>query len=926
MVGAATTTTKQSYVNGLYATLKSVYGFSTFRTNQLEAIQAVLQDSRDVFVLMATGGGKSVCYQLPPLTLRTMQVTAVTLIVSPLISLMQDQVTAMNARTRLDPVTGEPSVSGNDCACFLGSGQTDQTVEPRAIRGQYALIYLTPEKLLSWVAGNTLSQLMMHCRVVCCAVDEAHCVSQWGSDFRPEYSKISQLRDAFPTIPFLALTATATPRVQGDIVLGLKLRYNTLKLQTTFNRENLKYEVHPKSANKSTDFDVLAKLAKAFKTTSGTMIVYVISRNEVDDLVSELTKRQVNCAGYHAGLSTQTRKKIQDDFSFERTQVIIATVAFGMGIDKADVRCVVHYGLPKTIEGYYQETGRCGRDGLESKCILFWSNADVQRLLFITRENADQARGTEQINQMRTFASDVETCRRSFLLQYFGERLAGKSCFEIGGLPCDVCIKSLDQGSIAKRNFTQEVRILLLAVLETGQRFGMGICVDCVLGKEQPGKFKTSTCLRSFGKGKGKSEKFWKSLHQMCINKKLLVSELKRSGSATYTIFRLSVAGSHFLSHADMLLEDWVVPPDMSLKQTQPLTAGNASASNEQQTTLSVVDEELFERLRVSRKQLATETGVAPYVILNDRFLKQMAVERPVSKESMLGSIVGMTEKKYMEYGTQFAKVIATFCEEKDLPTDVVVVSTMATAAGDPPPASKGVSDNARRTLGFFALGKTPLEIVNLRKDVDNVRSVNSVLDHLVLCWSNDLGTTNWDWNLQTRFAMPKELEEVLTREILLGDELNLPKHQVKLAPMAERAEPHVTISKGELFHSLKLVYWKLRCNKHLVPSTLAAAAAAVDPVEQSKDEFLALLDSPPKPKRMKEDAEDAAKAELRKIARWMVDEILFESTMGIETARLVDKIANHGSGCEAWLARAALEEIVNEGVCSFDGERIFRL
>ncbi|KAH9249877.1 hypothetical protein BASA81_012368 [Batrachochytrium salamandrivorans] len=907
------------YDEALYSTLKSVYGFGSFRPNQLEAIEAVLNDNRDVFVLMATGGGKSVCYQIPPLVLRKLNVRAVSLIVSPLISLMQDQVTAMNARVRLDSETGAPSVTGTESACFLGSSQTDASVEPKALRGEFALVYLTPEKLLSWVASDALGQMMRHARVVCCAVDEVHCVSQWGSDFRPEYSKISQLRDGFPAVPFLALTATATPRVQEDIVSALKLRDNTLKLQTTFNRENLRYEIHPKSASRSADVDSIATIAKQLQATSGTVIVYVISRNEVDEFVIELTRRKVHCAGYHAGLPAQTRKVIQDDFSFERVQVIVATVAFGMGIDKADVRCVVHYGLPKTIENYYQETGRCGRDGLESKCILFWSSADVQRLLYITQSNADQARGVEQINQIRAFASDLETCRRFFLLRYFGEDTVGKkTCFEIGGLPCDVCMRSLQPATATggKRNFSAEVRVLLLAVLETGQRYGVGVCVDCVLGKEQAGKQKTSHCAQSFGKGKGRSERYWKSLHQLCVNKGLLESVMQSTtmgGGRTFTTFRLSDTARHFLSHADMLLEDWVVPSDMSVAAATkaPLSTATSSSSG----VLSPVDQELFERLRVSRKELANLTGVAPYVILNDRFLKQMAVERPVSQEAMLNSIVGMTEKKFLEFGVHFAKVIQTFCSEKNLPVEVVVASSLLSATTNTTTAAAAikVSDSARRTLAFFAVGKTPLEIVNLRKDVDGVRSVNTVVEHLVSCWANGLGTTAWDWNLQTRFNISCELEATLMREISTGPELTLPVGQFKLSTMVARCEPHVakTVSTGELYQSVKLVFWKLRSN--------AQQNAKED---QEDDEFLALLeDNTPLPKRPRVE-EDVAK-----FVRCMVDEILFDSTMGIETQRLVDKIlANPKSGGCPRAVLAALGEICKQGVCQFENDRIFRV
>ena len=931
-----------------FESLRIVFGYNSFRSGQLEANRALIGEFRDVFVLMATGSGKSICYQLGPFALRLIGIRATTVVISPLISLMQDQVKAVNARICLDPETGKLCPVGAPAACFLGSSQPDRNVENDAILGKYALVYLTPEKLTSWFNSSTIRDMEKFTRLVAFAIDECHCISDWGHDFREDYRKLSEIRQRYPKIPILALTATATKAVREDVLKNLNMRSNTLEIQTTFNRPNLRYQVI-KKINRNTDLENIRQLANSIPN-KGAMIIYTFSRNDVEELVADLSKMSLSCQAYHAGMSIDARKIAHDRFLSDQVQITVATIAFGMGIDKEDVRAVVHYTIPKSLEGYYQETGRAGRDGNESTCLLIWQPADVMKVSYVFRDEPGvPTRCVKRLDDIVAFASNLSACRRHLLLQYFGED-SNESCLEIGGVACDFCRAKSSEFSRLTRNFTDDARLLIKAVQESGEKYGAGSVIDVLLGKI-PKKVNLKYCS-VFGKGKGKPEVYWKSLHGLCEAKGLLIRSTHSFrapsfSSSFYSAYRISPLGSNLLRDDNFKLEDWVVPDDM------PVIVGNKKTVESSTTTtapsldaaLTGLDDELFQLLRECRKKMSFETGVAAYVILNDRYLKRMALERPTKKETMC-AIQGMNERKYQEYGKGFSSVIASFCQSKRLPSDLLSETTIPRASSNAKP-----SESALRSIGLFWEGKTIMQILRAR-EYEKIVAPETITNHLISCWINNIGV-DWDWNLQDRFDLPLEIE-IFIKDFLLELEpsiIDLQDKRLRSVVDAALVKYQDFFSKRDPISLVKVVALKLQ-NKSKLKSPVKLKLDTIQntlpeeietpPQKKNKtviaetqcwtgdsipDEVLPLPppipESPPLMKISKQ-IHKPVDPKVLSCREYML-KILFEPSMCIDIERLLKLSC---SNCEASpeVVRSALKELLDEKILYLESEtRIIR-
>ncbi len=592
--------------------LKRYFGFDAFRPLQ-EAIVGDVLAGRDVFALLPTGGGKSLCYQLPALL-----TPGLTVVISPLIALMKDQVDALTT-------AGIP-------ATFLNSSLEYDDVRIRMDnlrRGEYRLLYVAPERL----AMPSFAAELQTLDVARFAVDEAHCISEWGHDFRPDYRRISDLRTRFPNVPFLAFTATATDRVRADIVERLALRSPALHVGS-FNRANLTYRVTRKKRSP----EALIAWLQARPDDAG--IVYVGSRASAEDLAAKLSKAGIAALPYHAGLDAAKRSKHQEWFIRDKTRVICATVAFGMGIDKSNVRFVVHYDLPKSVEGYYQETGRAGRDGLAAECLLFFNHADVakfERFIDEKESEAERAVAREQLERMTRYAYSND-CRRRDLLAYFGEPWTELNC---GG--CDNCLEPRPAVDA-----TQDAQKLLSCIerIRRANNHGCGIAhvIDVLMGAENEKIWRWNhERLTTYGIGKDRSKVAWRAL----------ADELQRLGyiavdAAHYNIVSVTPTGRAALTERTPIV---VREPD----------AGTA-AGGRKRTAAAVSDgpynAEVFRALRDLRKELADERDVPAYVVFSDAVLRSMARELPRTP-AQLRAISGVGEKKLADFGTQFLAAIA---------------------------------------------------------------------------------------------------------------------------------------------------------------------------------------------------------------------------------------------------------------------------
>ncbi|MDR3118178.1 MAG: DNA helicase RecQ [Mediterranea sp.] len=598
--------------------LKEHFGFDKFKGNQ-EAIIRNLLDGKDTFVLMPTGGGKSLCYQLPSLL---MEGTAI--VISPLIALMKNQVDAMRNFSEEEGVAHFINSSLNKSAI-------DQ-VKSDILSKKTKLLYVAPESLTKEENVDFLREV----RISFYAVDEAHCISEWGHDFRPEYRRIRPIINEIGKAPLIALTATATPKVQHDIQKNLGM-VNAKVFKSSFNRPNLYYEIRPKTTN--VDKDII-KFIRNNQDKSG--IIYCLSRKKVEELTEILRANGVNARAYHAGMDSSARTTNQDNFLMEKINVIVATIAFGMGIDKPDVRYVIHYDIPKSLEGYYQETGRAGRDGGEGLCITFYANKDLQKLekFMQGKPIAEQEIGKQLLLETAAYA-ESSICRRKSLLHYFGEEYTEENCGS-----CDNCLSPKKQ---------VEAKELLSTAIETiiavKENFKSDYIIDVLLGRETSEvQAHLHEDLEVFGSGMGEEDKIWNAVIRQALIAGYLSKEVENYGT-----LKVTDAGLKFLKDP----QSFKITEDNNYDEIEEETPARGGGS-------CAVDPILYAMLKDLRKKLSKKLEVPPYVIFQDPSLEAMATIYPVTLEE-LQNIPGVGAGKAKRYGTEFCKLIKTHCQENEI-------------------------------------------------------------------------------------------------------------------------------------------------------------------------------------------------------------------------------------------------------------------
>ncbi|HEV2580188.1 MAG TPA: DNA helicase RecQ [Ktedonobacteraceae bacterium] len=635
--------------------LKAQFGHDTFRAGQREIIEHILAGD-DAFVLMPTGGGKSLTYQLPALLL-----PGLTIVVSPLIALMHDQVDRLRAN--------------GIAATFINSaisGTERDERERLALNGQLQLLYVAPERLVTANFLAMLDEVDQRFGLSLVAIDEAHCVSEWGHDFRPEYRQLSIMRTRYPRVPLVALTATATERVREDILTQLRLRDPHIHI-ASFNRPNLSYEVREKRQG---SYGQLAQLLRSLDGASA--IVYCQSRKSVDELSTTLKADGINALPYHAGLTSEQRTEHQERFIRDDVPVLVATIAFGMGIGKPDIRAVIHYDLPRNLEGYYQESGRAGRDGLPAQCVTFFSHGDRAKVEYIIGQKIDEQEQRIAHQQLQQVIHYCETsvCRRKVLLAYFGESLPDGQCDN-----CDNCSQPM-----LVEDRTRDAVTFLFGVAKTQQRFGIRHVVDVLRGANTERiRANQHDQLPIYGYGKALSVEEW-----LRIGRSLIHQGLLSETSDGYPILRLNTLSW------EVLRKERAVQIATPVKPTKP-RAGQAEkarkAVKEIASEEAVPDEPgtsaLFHHLRNLRKAIADEQRVPPYVIFPDTSLRDMARWRPQTEEQFL-DIPGVGQKKFEAFYTPFTREIRAYCEEHNLRVglrtpDMLKASRLAKAQADEP-------------------------------------------------------------------------------------------------------------------------------------------------------------------------------------------------------------------------------------------------
>ena len=620
---------KQFESSLLHDKLKEYFGFSSFKGNQEAVIRNVLE-GKDTFVLMPTGGGKSLCYQLP-----AMLMEGVAIVISPLIALMKNQVDAMRT------FSAESGI-----AHFLNSSLNKTAVaQVRAdvLAGKTKLLYFAPESLTKEDNVAFLHKI----KVSFYAIDEAHCISEWGHDFRPEYRRIRPIINEIGAAPLIALTATATPKVQLDIQKNLGMSDASV-FKSSFNRPNLYYEIRPKG---DVDRDII-RFIKQNEGKSG--IIYCLSRKKVEELTELLVANGIRALAYHAGMDAATRAANQDDFLMERVEVIVATIAFGMGIDKPDVRYVIHYDIPKSLEGYYQETGRAGRDGGEGYCLTFYSYKDIQKLekFMQGKPIAEQEIGKLLLLETVSYA-ESSMCRRKTLLHYFGEEYTEENCGN-----CDNC-----RNPKPKIDARAALKMALEALRDIGDKFKADYLINVLTGK-------TTALIKSYGHNKSKwfgagaehDARFWGA-----VLRQALILGLVDKNIENYGLISVNRKGENFIAMpfpVTVTLDHDYDEEEKEAEAVVPMGKGGAA------------DEELFAMLKDLRKKVAKQHGLPPFVIFQDPSLEDMAVQYPITFEEMQ-NITGVGVGKARKFGEEFIKLIKAYVEEKEIirPQDMIVKS-----------------------------------------------------------------------------------------------------------------------------------------------------------------------------------------------------------------------------------------------------------
>ncbi|SEA81983.1 ATP-dependent DNA helicase RecQ [Chitinophaga terrae (ex Kim and Jung 2007)] len=615
--------------------LREHFGFDSFKGNQEKIINSILS-GKDTFVIMPTGGGKSLCYQLPAL-----MSPGCALIVSPLIALMKNQVDLVRGYSSKDNV-----------AHFLNSTLSKaqiKKVRADLMAGKTKLLYVAPETLTKQENLDFFKEL----EISFIAVDEAHCISEWGHDFRPEYRRLKEMIDQInDKLPIIALTATATPKVQSDIVKNLGLNKANIFI-SSFNRPNLYYEIRPKRKKEQTIKDIV-KFIHQHKGKSG--IIYTLNRKTTEELADMLVANGIKAVAYHAGLDSSTRAQRQDMFLHEDTEVIVATIAFGMGIDKPDVRFVIHYNIPKSLENYYQETGRAGRDGLDGHCICYYSHKDVQKLEHLMRDKSlsEREMGAQLINETVAYAESA-VCRRKVILHYFGEHYETENCGQ-----CDNCRNPKEKIEVKNR-----VVIMLKAIQALEERFGSEYVINVITGKTSP---QITTYrhdqLDVFGEGKEFDAHFWNSLMRQMMLEGLIEKDIEE-----YGLLKVTDKGKKFLKKPYSIMVALNHQFDEDAMDDEDEAVGETHAT---------ADPVLFEMLKELRKKVSKEKKLPPFVIFLETSLEDMATQYPTTVQE-LEKIQGVSKGKALRYGKQFLDVITRYVEENNItrPDDFVMKSVV---------------------------------------------------------------------------------------------------------------------------------------------------------------------------------------------------------------------------------------------------------